>query len=297
MKFIEEVVVDEFLPTFRSLLASDLRERGLTQSEVAELLGVSQSAVSKYVHGEVEETPEIAGDDRVRELVSRLGAGLASGEMTQVQALAEAEILVRSLERGDLLAQLHEAAYPPLAEYDGEFAIHDPDSRLRTAERALASVRRGVRMLENTSGFAALIPAVGSNLVEALPEAQGIDDVAAIPGRILDVKGRATVPGEPEFGVSEHVAGVLLTARAGGSDARAAVNIRYDPDLVAALEAQGLETAQFDAEGGTDAVREAVAATPDADVLYQSGGFGIEPVVYVLAPDAVTAAEWVRSLA
>jgi predicted transcriptional regulator len=31
MKFLEEVVVDEFLPTFRSLLAADLRERGLTQ--------------------------------------------------------------------------------------------------------------------------------------------------------------------------------------------------------------------------------------------------------------------------
>ncbi|MFB6139685.1 MAG: transcriptional regulator, partial [Halosimplex sp.] len=54
MKFVEELVVEEFLPTFRSMLAEALRDRGLTQSEVAELLGISQSAVSKYVHGEVE---------------------------------------------------------------------------------------------------------------------------------------------------------------------------------------------------------------------------------------------------
>jgi len=54
MHFIEEVVVDEFLPTFRSMLAEELRERSLTQSEVADPLGISQSAVSKYVHGDVE---------------------------------------------------------------------------------------------------------------------------------------------------------------------------------------------------------------------------------------------------
>ena len=35
MRFIEEVVVEEFLPTFRTVLAGELRERGLTQSEVA----------------------------------------------------------------------------------------------------------------------------------------------------------------------------------------------------------------------------------------------------------------------
>jgi len=41
VKFAEEVVVEEFLPTFRSMLAGDLRERGLTQSEVAAALVVS----------------------------------------------------------------------------------------------------------------------------------------------------------------------------------------------------------------------------------------------------------------
>ncbi|PSQ52423.1 DNA-binding protein, partial [Halobacteriales archaeon SW_12_67_38] len=48
MKFVEELVVEEFLPTFRSMLAERLRERDLTQSEVASILGISQSAVSKY---------------------------------------------------------------------------------------------------------------------------------------------------------------------------------------------------------------------------------------------------------
>ncbi|MFB6117274.1 thiamine-phosphate synthase family protein [Halosegnis sp.] len=297
MRFIEEVVVDEFLPTFRALLAADLRDRGLTQSEVADLLGISQSAVSKYVHGEVATNDRLASDDRVAELVARLGEGLSAGDVTPVQALVETEVLIRQLERGDLLARLHEEAFPPLSEYDGDFAVHDADSPVRTAERVLASVRRGLSRLENTSGFAGLIPAVGSNLVEALPDADGIDDVAAVPGRILDVKGRATVPGEPEFGVSEHVASLLLAARAGGSDARAALNVWCDESMVEAFTDVGLTAVEFDAEASvTTAVRTAIEEQPDADVVYQTGGFGIEPAAYLLAADAVAAVETARQL-
>jgi predicted fused transcriptional regulator/phosphomethylpyrimidine kinase len=121
--------------------------------------------------------------------------------------------------------------------------------------------------------------------------------VAAVPGRILDVKGRATVPGEPEFGVSEHVASVLLAARAAGSPARAALNVRYDPDLLADLEAAGHATAEFDPEADLEAaVAAALEADPEVDVLYQTGGFGIEPVCYLLGGDASAVAATVRDL-
>jgi predicted fused transcriptional regulator/phosphomethylpyrimidine kinase/predicted transcriptional regulator len=296
MKFVEELVVEAFLPTFRSMLADALRERGLTQSEVAELLGISQSAVSKYVHGDVERNDRLLTDRRMQDLVERLAEGLASGGMSRVQALVEAEVFVRQLEQGDLLAGLHEEAMPGLAEYgDDRFAVHDPDSPVREAERTLASVRRGLRIVENTSGFAGLIPAVGSNLVEALPDAEGIEDVAAVPGRILDVKGSVAVPADPEFGVSEHVASVLLAARAVGSDARAALNVRYDPTLVAAFVEGGHTAVEFDADAEMEAaIAAALSAQPDADVLYQTGGEGIEPILYVLAADAPAAARAVR---
>jgi predicted fused transcriptional regulator/phosphomethylpyrimidine kinase/predicted transcriptional regulator len=301
MKFVEEIVVEQFLPTFRSMLAEELRERGLTQSEVAGILGISQSAVSKYAHGEVARNERVLGDERVVELVSDLADGLASGDTTPVGALIECEVLIRRLERGDLLSELHEEAMPALAE-NGGFAIHDPEGDLRSAEQVRASVRRGLRTVENTSGFAGLIPNVGANLVECLPEARGIDDVAGVPGRIFDVKGRATIPGEPEFGVSEHVASVLLAARAGGlNDARGALDVRYDPELLARLEPE-YETIEFDADGDLEDAIEAALAdaadekSPDGQILYQTGGFGIEPIMYLLAPDAPGAARLVREL-
>ncbi|MFU8869568.1 thiamine-phosphate synthase family protein [Natronococcus sp.] len=298
MQFVEEIVVDEFLPTFRSLLAGDLRERGLTQSEVASVLGISQSAVSKYAHGDVTVNDRIAGDERVTTLVDELGEGLANGDMAPVQALIETEVLIRDLESGsDLLAQLHEEAVPELADHGASFRVHDPESELRTSERVLSSLRRGLRILENASGFATLIPAVGSNLVACTPDAADVDDVAGVPGRIFDVKGRTTVPSSPEFGVSEHVATVLLSARRHGTDATAAINVAYDPDVLEALSERGHVTAEFDESGDVDeSVGAAIDDRPDATVLYQTGGMGIEPLIYVLGSDAESVADSVRRL-
>ncbi|THE63514.1 helix-turn-helix domain-containing protein [Salinadaptatus halalkaliphilus] len=298
MQFVEEIVVDEFLPTVRSLLAGKLRERGLTQSEVATVLGISQSAVSKYAHADVATNDRIATDERVEALTEELADGLASGDVTPVQALIEIEVLIRELESGgDLLAQLHEDAVPGLADRDSSFRIHDPDSDLRTTERVLSSLRRGLRLLENTSGFAGLIPAVGSNLVACTPDAADLDDVAGVPGRIFDVKGQATVPADPEFGVSEHVATVLLAARREGSDVSAAINVRYEPALLETLAEAGYVTAEFDeSEAIERRIAETLADEPDATVLYQTGGMGIEPLIYVLGTDAESVAETIRSL-
>jgi len=301
MRFIEEVVVEEFLPTLRSMLAEELRDRGLTQHEVAEALGISQSAVSKYAHGEISRREEVLEDDRVVDLVERVADGLATGDMSRVQALVEAEVLVRQLEEGDLLARLHEEAMPELADYDGYVRIHDPESGLRTSEQVRSSVRQALRRLTNVSGFAGLIPNVGSNLVECLPEASTVDDVAGVPGRIFDVKGRATVPSDPEFGVSEHVASVLLSARAAGCDVRAAINVRYDSQLVADLDAAGYDTVEFDPDAPTDPIRESIEergheTLSETFVCYQTGGYGIEPITYVLGPDADAVVTAVKTL-
>ncbi len=301
MKFIEELVVEEFLPTIRSMLAESLRARDLTQREVADVLGISQSAVSKYAHGEVARNERIETDERVVDLVEGVADGLATGDMSRVQALVEIEVLIRQLEDGDLLAELHEKAMPALTDADVDFSVHDPDSRIRTTEEVRSSVRRGLRTLTSTSGFATLIPNVGSNLVECLPDATNVDDVAGVPGRIFDIKGRATVPSDPEFGVSEHAASVLLAVRSQGVDVQAGVNISYDRSLIEAFEDAGYATVQFDTEARDEldaAIGEALAdrEVTETFVLYQTGGFGIEPISYVLGPDAPTVASAVRSV-
>lgn len=294
MKFIEEIVVEEFLPTFRSMLARALHERGHTQLEIAEMLGVSQSAVSKYIHGEVTPDSTIAEQQRVERLVERLADGLANGDLRPAEALLEAEACIATLGRGGVLARLHAEQVPGLTPEEAA-EIHTADGTVQEHARVRASVRRGLRVLENTDGFAGLIPAVGSNLAECPEGAETIEEVAAVPGRIIDVHDRVTVPGEPEFGVSQHVAGLLLAARRAGSDARAVLDVAYEPSLREALERAGHASVAFDAEADLEtAVPEALTDRPDATVLYQTGGFGVEPVLYVLGPDAPTVARRVR---
>jgi len=296
VRFVEEVVVETVLPTVRSMLAEALRERGHTQRDIATMLGISQSAVSKYVHGDIERNERVQNDPRVRELVERLADGLTSGTLRPVEALVEAEVTVRELERGGVVAELHAEAVPGLTPEDAA-AIHERGGRLQETARVRASVRRGLRVLDNTGGFSRQIPAVGSNLAEALTDAETVEDVAAVPGRIIDVRGQVTVPGEPEFGVSQHVAGVLLAARRSGSDARAAVNVRYDERLRDALVAAGHRAVAFDAEADIEpAVEAAVTDQPNATVLYQTGGFGVEPVLYVLGPGAPAVARSLREV-
>ena len=118
------------------------------------------------------------------------------------------------------------------------------------------------------------------------------------PGIVTCPRTASRRPGTPEFGVSQHVAGVLLSARENGSDARAALNVTYSEALRDALAAQGHTPTEFDADREIeDAIADALAAEPDADVLYQTGGFGIEPALYILGLDAPAVATALRECA
>lgn len=300
MKFRAEVITESVLPTIRALLASELRDRGLTQQEVAEKLGLSQSAVSKYAQGEIATSEVVREDERIQELVDDLAPGLETGDVRPVQALIEIERLLGRLSGpGDLVAALHEDAVPELRTVDYDLDAFEPDRGALERERATASVRRGLRMLEHGTGFARMVPHVGSNLVEALESASDLEDVVGVPGRILDVNGRVEVPGEPEFGVSEYVGGVLLAAREAGSDARAGLNVAFTEEILAALEDRGATAAVLDIENRSleAAVEEAIEAQPGATVLYHRGAVGVEPIVYLLGPTAVEVARTARDVA
>ena len=297
VEFLEEIVVEQFLPTVRSMLAEALSARGLTQREIAASIGVSQSAVSKYVHGDVERVPSIETNPLIRQRVEDIADALGKDAMDPVGVLIEIEVLIRELEApGRLLARLHEEAVPALADRDNINRIHDPDSHIRTEERVRSSVRSAVRQIEESTRFVELLPQVGANVVEAIPEATTIDQVIGIPGRIIDVEGQVEIPGSPASGVSGHLAGVLLAARHAGSAHMAAINIAYDTGFIEALEEAGAVIVEIQGDKPTtDAVRAAIENSPDASVIVQPGAVGVEPIIYLLGPDAPAVVDVVES--
>ena len=75
----------------------------------------------------------------------------------------------------------------------------------------IEKLERAVKILEESPEFAHLIPEVRSNIVMARENAQGIEDVAGIPGRITAVKGIPLAVSRPDFGASSHMARRVLS--------------------------------------------------------------------------------------
>ncbi len=281
MRFREEEVVENLLPAIRLLLVEELRRRGWNQARIAESLGLSQAAISKYLRRQLRPDPRFLNHPEVRRATGDVARGMAAGALGALEALDLFEGLIRRLEaRGDLPAR--------------------PGTEAVEEERVLHSLRRGARLLEREPAVVALLPHVGSNLAMALPGARSRAEVAAFPGRINELRGAARPPGEPEFGASRHVAEVVLGAHRARSAVRAAMNVAARPEVLAAARGLGwsLEEFKADYEGRSDRICELLKKRKRVpDLLYHKGAHGIEPQAYLLGRDAEEVAKRAVELA
>lgn len=80
MRLICETVVKDILPAVRSLVAKELDETGYSQTEIADILGITQPAVSQYLSAaRGKKVQKITEDeesyDEVKDLVDMLAEG------------------------------------------------------------------------------------------------------------------------------------------------------------------------------------------------------------------------------
>jgi len=160
--------------------------------------------------------------------------------------------------------------------------------------RVIQELRKAVNILKEEK-IEGLIPEVSSNLGYALPYAEGIEDVAAFPGRIVRFRDSVATFGDPEFGASKHIANIILTVMKFDPDYCSAMNIRYSEEKVMQLRRKGFFVGHFDRslepkkvkqkegstlEWGVGAVLEKMRRIPD--FIYDQGDMGKEPMIRVL---------------
>ncbi len=160
--------------------------------------------------------------------------------------------------------------------------------------RVIQELKKAVEVLkEERMGY--LIPEVSSNLGYALPNAEGVEDVAAFPGRIIRYKDSVATFSSPEFGASQHIANIILTMMQFDPEYCSAMNIRYSKETIARLREKGSLIGHFDRrlepkkvktkegsslEWGVGEVLRKMRRVPD--FIYDEGDVGKEPMIRVL---------------
>lgn len=295
MRFAEEIVTASFVPTWRSLVARGLSARGLSQTEIASLLGITQSAVSKHLQGRFAGDVRLADEPRMREVTARVADGLAEKRISSFEALLEAESLVREFETRGPICRIHEAEMPSLQGLGCDICVRVGATTLGPEQAALQDLRAALRILEATPQLARHIPHVGTNVARAVPGARDVSEVAAVPGRLFEARGSVKVPAPPEFGVSRHLSVILLAAVRADPARLACLNLAPSSALLEAARSAGLRVAEVGAEVERDPAR-LVFEGDVPDVFHHGGAFGVEPQAYVTGPDAQQLALRVRAL-
>jgi len=102
-----EVAVKSVIPAIRSAIARELTQSyGLKQKEVAQLLGVTQTAVSKYTshcRGAVLEVKEV---EEVQPVLKETVFSLANGQMTKYELVEKLCIVCRIIRHSGLMCKL-----------------------------------------------------------------------------------------------------------------------------------------------------------------------------------------------
>jgi len=135
------------------------------------------------------------------------------------------------------------------------------------------------------------VPEVGMNVGYALPNAKKLEDICAINGRIVKTKDKPIRCGCIDFGVSKHVASIILAAMKFDRETRCAMNLKYSDENIEKCKKIEFKIGTFDRiqepyevkstmEWGTAQAIQKLGSMPD--IIYDTGGKGKEPMIRIL---------------
>jgi hydrogenase maturation factor/predicted fused transcriptional regulator/phosphomethylpyrimidine kinase len=106
------------------------------------------------------------------------------------------------------------------------------ESRHKDEETELyGNLSRAIAVIEQCKEFTSILPEVRTNLVYAASDAKTTDDVVGIDGRITVLNNMPYAVGKPRFGVSSHMARLILELMKVDPSIRAGINFVSTPVL------------------------------------------------------------------
>jgi len=174
-----------------------------------------------------------------------------------------------------------------------------------SAERVMGNLCLALDKLQRCREFSLLMPEVRVNIVYALPGARSSAEAAAIDGRITVVNGFPIASGLPKWGVSDHMARLIIEVRKYNPEVNAGINFKCDESIIKVVKKYAREKKL--AFGWIDRTREpdevskadgksmpwkikqlAGRSGRMPDIFYEGDGWGKEPLFVTLGSDAVS---------
>lgn len=305
-----ELMVKELLPALRTMVAKELAENhGFTQTKIARKLGVTQAAVSGYLTQEINEAQfSPFSTKELREIAKGLASEITMKRFSHVDMINNICEICLNLRRGGSICHAHKVKIQELEDEKCNICmqLHMSLTDLSDMRRAtLSDLTVAVSMIENTPEFVELEPQVLSNIVMALKNAKGVTDVAGVPGRLVKIRGKVMSLMDPEFGVSNHLAKLLLRVMAVNPEVRSVINTAYNEDIAEVIKRMSFHYAVFErapSQKGEEALfdfaEEAFKENKGwLDVIIDTGGVGIEPNAYFFDRNAVRLADKIVKVA
>ncbi len=143
--------------------------------------------------------------------------------------------------------------------------------------------------------FSKLIPEVRLNISGSLPNAKDKSKIAGIEGRITIINDYPKASGEIKFGVSDHTARLILTAKEFDNSINFVMNLKYSQSLVQKIrEETELKNYEFIRETQPDEIKKKEYSTMQwlikeyitktgikeiPDIIWDTGAKGKEPMI------------------
>lgn len=148
--------------------------------------------------------------------------------------------------------------------------------------------------------FCNLIPEVRTNIAGALNDATKREEVAGIDGRITIVNGMPKAAGEIRFGVAEHTARLVLTAKAFDKSINFVMNLKFTPEMIKKIkketdlklkeilrEKEPQETKDKEFSTMQWLIKESLEKNGRIpDIVWDKGSIGKEPMIRVFGRDS-----------
>ncbi len=111
----EELTSKSVIPAIRALIVKRLvEEHGMTQQGAAKLLGVTQPAVSKYLHHKRGAAIRLNGIKEIDQATSEIAEMVSSREARPIEVMSKIEAACDYVRRNRYMCDLHKKLEPAL---------------------------------------------------------------------------------------------------------------------------------------------------------------------------------------